>query len=450
MKCFLFIALFLAGSLVVRSQEEFAKEMANLESMESNTYKRFFVYTKKGKVVVVSPTQGCRKLYRNLDFDEQIENEAEKQWAAYLAENLLAYDISKILAAEPQRGFVFVENDFHKEKDVLEEIRKFEELKENMIAAWKREGKTVIEEEYFIYKHTRQLEEQLKEQEAKFKEMRVAIREREEKRIQEEKKRAHIKELGSDPVAGQQLGGMAALVYNNNEHGDDNARSFYLKGNFGFGYLSIPVILNHAPADATSTAGTESLTGTAQFLTTYAGLKVAFFNDKIVNWKLSPLLMYGTDIDFSGNNTRGTHVAYGIGTAIGAGKKLRFQVKGEYVKRNGHTKQEFSSSKTAETLDYSYSTLKYGAGMIYNMEGVNEFLEFTVFRENLSFLKATGASVYSFEIKISLGMLAAGWQHGSNYPIAGELHHPSQFSVTKQNFNNFILYVPFTLAKKPK
>jgi len=143
---------------------------------------------------------------------------------------------------------------------------------------------------------------------------------------------------------------------------------------------------------------------------------------------------------------------YGLSTAVGIGKTVRFQLKGEYVQRNGSTKttQKFSSSKTEETLDYNYSTLKYGAGIIYNMTGVNEFIEFTFFRENLSFLKGAGAAVYSFEVKASLGILAVGWQHGVNYPVAGRLDYPSQLSITKQNFNNFSIYVPFTLAKKPK
>ena len=243
MRGIFFLTIFFMISIATWGQSDYATEMANLEAMKNETYMRFFVYVKKGNAIVTSPIQICRRLYRDASFDARIEKEANEQWLKYLNEDILAFKIRRVLEGEEWGALVFTETYQGRDKDAFTEFARFRQKKEDMSAKWREEGKIVLNDDFFTYKPSTETEEKIKEQETKFRNILTAIREREEKRVEDEKKKEHIRQLESDPVAGQQLGGMAALAYYNDEDGNDNERSFYLKGNFGLGFLTIPAIL---------------------------------------------------------------------------------------------------------------------------------------------------------------------------------------------------------------
>lgn len=234
---------------------------------------------------------------------------------------------------------------------------------------------------------------------------------------------------------------------------EDDELSLYLKGTIGLGLQQIPVTANmrygnYNYSTGTTTYSNESETRSTNNYSVDAGLLFAVMNNRFVSFRLSPFFSYGTNAFVSG--TTGSHFIYGSGAAIGLGKKFKLMLRGEYIKRSGDMYEDNAVIGIDATgySSYSYSTLRAGAGFYVGLGGHDSFLEATVWREQVSFLKNTKAEVYAYSGKFSFGLLAFAVQYAPNYPIAGEVAYPATHDKEKENFLSLSMYVPVKLISK--
>lgn len=228
---------------------------------------------------------------------------------------------------------------------------------------------------------------------------------------------------------------------------DDDDLSTYLKLTLGLGLQEIPVTQNmtYNAASGSSQRTQKSSSTTTNHCDARLGVLFAVLNDRFVSFRVSPFVSYG--INAFNSTTTGSHLSYGSGGAVGVGRRLKVLVQGEYAARSGNL---FIDNATygidaAGTADYKYSTLKYGLGAYYGLGGANMFVQASAFHEKVSFLKGVDASVFSYEVKLSVGILGLAVQYSPNYPIAGKLDNPNGYGRDKQTYLSANLYVPLTL-----
>lgn len=240
--------------------------------------------------------------------------------------------------------------------------------------------------------------------------------------------------------------GMGVMMKHNidNDNEDDHT-DYYLKGNLGLGFASIPIndnMIYNGSTNKTISTTTIPLMATASFL-------FSAFNDKLIRLSASPSVSYGLLALNEGHS--GHFLSYGGGATIGIGGAFRVLLKGIYEKRQGVETEDDAGIGIDATgsADYNYATLKYGPGLYYSFGLHDCFAELSAYRENLSFLKdVKGAAVYSYQLRLSFMALAFDIQYAPNYPIAGVLKYPSAYSKSKQNLLILSLSVPITIASE--
>lgn len=248
-------------------------------------------------------------------------------------------------------------------------------------------------------------------------------------------------------------GTAAAMTYaamgNLDNNDEDDELSMYLKGTMGLGLQQTPVISNTTYGNYNYSSGSTysnvSQKGSTNNYYISACLLFAALNDKFISVRLSPFFTYG--MNAFDNGTSGSHITYGSGAALGLGRKFKILLKGEYVSRSGNMTTDGAGSfvDVTEYTNYKYNTIKYGAAAYLGFGGHDSFAELSIYKENLSFLKTTQTSVYSYEAKISFALMAIAIQYAPNYPIAGELKYPGTFKKEKANLLSLSLYVPFKI-----
>jgi hypothetical protein len=226
---------------------------------------------------------------------------------------------------------------------------------------------------------------------------------------------------------------------------DDNKLPAYLKLMIGLGSQYIPVSSNFSSVNSYDTTF-NSESNTADPICVYLGFTFAAFNTKFVSARICPYLTYGTNA-ISTINT-GDHLSYGGSACLGLGRNFKALIKGEYVKRSGEMLTDFAGEglNTFGTTNYNYSTVKMGVGLLFiENTGHDMFFEISAYRENVSFLKNLNAKIYSYEAKISFKIAAFSLQFSPNYPQAGVVKYPDNFSQEKENYFSISLYVPIKI-----
>ena len=148
----------------------------------------------------------------------------------------------------------------------------------------------------------------------------------------------------------------------------------------------------------------------------------------------------------------GNHYSYGGSTSLGFGKKFKLLLQGEYFQRNGSMTIDnavnFSDSKG--TVNYDYSTLKYGPGIQLRIGDASSWggsteYSLSAFKEELSFLKGQKKDVYSFQFKLSAKICSFLVQYSPDYPAAGDILFPAHYIKSKESLTTISISVPLTI-----
>ncbi|TSJ42633.1 hypothetical protein FO440_00125 [Mucilaginibacter corticis] len=237
---------------------------------------------------------------------------------------------------------------------------------------------------------------------------------------------------------------MAELFNHNidNKDDDDNL-SLYLKGTLGLGFQMLPVTTNRL----TNSSVKESRPMTTDNYMVNGSLLFSIFNDKFINIKINPHGTFGLNALSPGST--GNHTSYGGGASLGLGRKLKILLKADYTCRSGVMSEDDAvlGVDVTATTDYNYNTLKYGTGLFFDLGSHDSFVELDGYRENISFLKNANAKVYSYEAKLSFSLIGFNVEYGPNYPIAGEVIYPGNYTKLKQDYISFSIFVPVTIFK---
>lgn len=205
-----------------------------------------------------------------------------------------------------------------------------------------------------------------------------------------------------------------------------STKPFSLSIQGGLGWDQLPLIANY---DTILPLYQASYTYTTSHPVLQLGLLAKLFTDKQINAELNPFVSYG--INFLNNQT-GSHLTYGIGASVLAGLNktlpLKLAVTGNYTGRSG------SWNSGANSADYSYNLVKYGAGLRFLGKNNAFWIQPGVYWDNPN-AKITGTApslVAALDAEI-LNKWRINVSYGSDYLNQGVQKYATFFDG-KQNY----------------
>lgn len=425
-----YLLLTLAIMPVLSAQSQQKANVGYNKILES-TSRSYFLKTTlyEHKITVYSSIQiDVDQSYKNNELNKKIEEDMKKQWQETIQE---AYPGTT-------RLFTIITNDYFTTYSRRHSLDEFIQIRRTQIQNDLRKKENRVDSLPFGYISSPEIRGMLDEEKGEVDRMRLIQKATDETRAR------HGDDLGDATF----LAG--TLMERNLRQLGDSLGNNYLQGTFGFGYMDLPCVSNEITTNSGYGTSYSSKSSSGSFLTFTGSVILALRSYKFISFRLQPIFTYGKNLSFiAGNEETGQHFHYGGNAEIGFGRRFKVIPKFNYMQREGkiYSETDLGTISSKQNMSYDYSTIRYGIGMYYEIDGPEISAELTAWKENVSFQKSIPQQVYCLEATLRFGLAALTAQYSPNYPIAGVVDYPNGYEKKKKAFQSFSFFVPVNLLK---